>query len=103
MVSRVLCGRAVLALAVLLLPYIGYLKFHPKSDPGLSGWSSPAPLTFETAKPRNTAQSSGTFFSIVPLSVYSLPGLVIVFPSCFYFIQNRLEFFSLSQLQRWQL
>ncbi len=98
-------GRIILAVAVLLSPFITSLEFQPKpkADNSLSGWSSPTPLTFETAKPRNTAQTSGTFFSVIALSTYLFDRLPTLFSSSFYFIQDNLEHFSLSQLQRWQL
>ncbi len=96
-------GRVVLAVAVLLSPFIMGLEFQPKLKDSLSGWSSPTPLTFETAKPRNTAQTSGTFLSSVPLDAYLFDRLPTLFSSSVYFVQDYVEHFSLSQLQRWQL
>ena len=72
-------GRVVLAVAVLLSPFITLLEFQPKLKDSLSGWSSPTPLTFETAKPRNTAQTSGTFLAIGLIPVASFNSLPTLF------------------------
>ena len=95
--------RCLMVMVVVLSPLVSHLEFRPKSDATSSGWSSPAPLVFETAKPRSTAQTSGTFFTLGLGMVDYFDVLPLLILSLFTFVASYIQRFSLSELQRWQL
>lgn len=95
--------RLALVLLLVVSPLTHGLKLNTVADEGKAGWSAPVPLNFETAKPRNTAQTSGSFWGLEGV-VTSLPGHYADFMLIlFYFRQDCHVLLSLSQLQCWRL
>jgi hypothetical protein len=95
--------RCLMTLAVVVAPFMVHFEYRPKPDHTTSGWSSPAPLVFETAKPRSTAQTSGTFFTLGLSTVDYFDVLPPLILSLVTFVKSYIQRFSLSELQRWQL
>jgi hypothetical protein len=92
-----------MTLVIVVAPFMAQLEYRPKSDPTTSGWSSPAPLTFETAKPRTTAQSSGTFFTFAAAISAYFAFLLLQRSDSSTLLTSFISRYSLSELQRWQV